>query len=386
MQSTSMGPAEFGVSPISGFMPEHDPLQRLPRPFDAWEDIAHDLPKYLVGDSIREIIDELPSFPTEHLVTSRQYERAMVLLSYLGHAYVWCGATPASVLPANLAIPWYEVATKLGRPPVLSYASYCLHNWRRLRTDRPVEAGSVALIQNFLAGEDEEWFVLIHADIEMRAAPAVSKLLELQDAVGREEKEEVRKLLEVVASSLEAMNRTMDRMPEHCDPYIYFNRVRPYIHGWRDHPGLPEGVVYEGVAEYGSKPQTFRGETGAQRGIIPAFDAVLGIEHESDRLRDYLMEMRTYMPPRHRAFVEHLESGSSLREFALAEGGLVKELYNVCIEGVGHFRSTHLRFAASYIHSQVSKDAANPSDVGTGGTPFMPYLKKHRDETAAHQI
>jgi hypothetical protein len=24
--------------------------------------------------------------------------------------------------------------------------------------------------------------------------------------------------------------------------------------------------------------------------------------------------------------------------------------------------------------------------VGTGGTPFMPYLRKHRDETAAHVI
>ena len=28
-----------------------------------------------------------------------------------------------------------------------------------------------------------------------------------------------------------AMNAHFDRMPERCDPYIYYQRVRPYIHG-----------------------------------------------------------------------------------------------------------------------------------------------------------
>jgi len=31
-------------------------------------------------------------------------------------------------------------------------------------------------------------------------------------------------------------------------------------------------------------------------------------------------------------------------------------------------------------------DAAYPTDVGTGGTPFMVYLKKHRDESASQRI
>ena len=70
---------------------------------------------------------------------------------------------------------------------------------------------------------------------------------------------------------------------------------------------LPEGVIYEGVEAYGGRPQQFRGETGAQSSIVPALDAMLGVGHKEDALRTYLQEMRTYMPPAHRAFIEALE-------------------------------------------------------------------------------
>ncbi len=63
------------------------------------------------------------------------------------------------------------------------------------------------------------------------------------------------------------------------------------------------------------KGMTYRGETGAQSAIVPALDGVLGIEHERDELREYLMEMREYMPPKHVAFIEAVEAGPSVREF-----------------------------------------------------------------------
>jgi indoleamine 2,3-dioxygenase len=148
-------------------------------------------------------------------------------------------------------------------------------------------------------------------------------------------------------------------------------------------------VVYEGVEEYGGSPQWFRGETGAQSAIIPSLDAALGIEHRDDPLKEYLLEMRDYMPPRHRDFIGALENATTVRPFLqarAAEHPDAVKAYNACVTLIGRFRSLHLEYAASYIHKQSLDSDANPNDVGTGGTPFMKYLGKHRDETEEHLL
>jgi indoleamine 2,3-dioxygenase len=311
----------------------------------------------------------------------------MSLLSYLGHAYVWRSDKPAEVLPSQIAVPWHAVAQSLGRPPVLSYSSYALHNFFRFDPKREIECGNIALIQNFLGGIDEEWFILIHVDIERKAAPAMAVLPACLDAAEARDAERLETLLAIVQVSIESMFATLKRMPEWCDPYIYYHRVRPYIHGWKNHPDLPRGLIYEGVAAYGGQPQQFRGETGAQSAIVPSLDAMLGVGHKEDILRTYLMEMRTYMPPAHRAFIESLEAHGSVRPFVQRSNrARLTEVYSACVECVERFRSLHLEYAAAYIFRQAQTDEKNPHAVGTGGTPFMQYLKKHRDETAAHRL
>lgn len=51
---------QYGIHPERGFLPSPDPLDRLPEAFDAWEAVAHDLPKLLVTDKVRTFIDRLP--------------------------------------------------------------------------------------------------------------------------------------------------------------------------------------------------------------------------------------------------------------------------------------------------------------------------------------
>jgi len=143
------------------------------------------------------------------------------------------------------------------------------------------------------------------------------------------------------------------------------------------------------VEDYGGIAQNFRGETGAQSSIIPALDAALGIVHAEDILRRYLREMRDYMPPRHRAFIETVEAGPSVRDYVLRHRGArpgLRDAYNAAVDGIELFRSTHLEYARNYIVKQSQGGKRNPTDVGTGGTPFVPYLKKHRAETHAHKI
>lgn len=375
------------LSPERGFLPIQDPLCRLPPQFDAWESVALSLPKLFASDRLRQVIAELPPFPTEAISTEPERERAMVLLSYLGHAYVWGGSVPAVTLPERIAVPWHKIAQSLGRPPVLSYSSYALHNFLRFHPEREIQCGNLGLVQNFLGGIDEEWFILIHVEIEKKAAPGVALLHSCLGAAEARDAVHLEGLLATVGKSIEDMHTTLGRMPEWCDPFIYYHRVRPYIHGWKNHPDLPQGVIYEGVREYSGRPQQFRGETGAQSAIVPSLDAMLGVSHKEDILRTYLIEMRTYMPPAHRGFIESLEARGSVRAFVRDCGRRpLTEAYDACVAGLERFRSLHLEYAATYIFQQAQTDEKNPHAVGTGGTPFMQYLRKHRDETAEHRI
>lgn len=268
---------------------------------------------------------------------------------------------------------------------MLSYASYALDNWRRLEPQGPLTLDNIVLLQNFLGGLDEEWFILIHVAIEAVAAPAIRALPQLVQAIQRADTAAAEAALSQIEPVLAEMYQILLRMPEACDPYIYYHRVRPYIHGWKNNPALPEGLRYEGVAAYGGQPQQFRGETGAQSSIIPALDAALGITHADDPLRAYLREMLEYMPPGHRQFVLDLEAYQVDRHFYASTPSL-RELYNRCVHWIERFRTKHLEYAAQYIARQHQVSATNPADVGTGGTPFMPYLAKHRDETEAQKL
>lgn len=375
---------EYEICSERGFLPPEDPLTSLPAEFAEWEQAAAQLPKLLVSDRIRSILRTMKELDPSSLKNKPQKERAMMLLSYLGHAYVWGEKQPPDALPEVIAVPWHKVATELGRPPVLSYASYALSNWRRLDASGPIACGNIVLLQNFLAGIDEEWFILIHVDIEARAAQAVSEIPNALNACDSQDGDALSKCLGNIGDALEKMNQVMDRMPEHCDPYCYYNRVRPYIHGWKDNPALPSGLLYQGVTQYQGQPQFFRGETGAQSAIVPALDALLGVGHKDDPLLHYLREMREYMPPAHRRFVEDIERTGSVRDFAkraAAGNSVLRDNYNRCVKLLHRFRNTHLQYASSYIDQQKQTSANNPTKVGTGGTPFMVYLQKHRDET-----
>ena len=394
MSSTRFTPlnlADYDLSPEQGFLP-YDPLAELP---DCPElnTLGRQLPKLLSARMVRRFIDEhlqlCPSIPPTW--RPGDYRAAMRILSFAGHAYVWeVPDQPSVTLPPQLAQPWYDVAQQLGRPPVLSYASYALDNWRRLDPAQPIQLDNIVLLQNFLGGQDEEWFVVVHIQIERLAGPGLAGLLRAIRGAAEDKEDEIVLGLQSLAMVQTKMRDALLRMKERCDPYVYYSRVRPYIHGWKNSPSLPNGLVYEGVSAYAGRPQQFRGETGAQSSIIPCLDTALGIAHAADPLTLYLQEMRDYMPPRHRAFLQMLEHTTDDLGRPLLLGyvrdrksrdPVLWNAYCACVDLLMQFREIHIGYADSYIHRQHQSHLSNPTAVGTGGTPFMVYLQKHLDDT-----
>ena len=354
--------------------------------------IASELPKLLLTNKVQTTINNLKKddFSVDLLINKeneKEINLAMAHLSFIAHAFIWGGKKPEKILPEVVSDPWVKLSKYLGRPPILSYASYCLDNWYKINDDKPIALDNVALINNFLGGVDEDWFVTIHVCIEDAASEAIDSAYKLSKLHENSKTEEFLLNLNRINNSLKKVNEIFSKMPEKCDPYIYYHRVRPYIFGTKDNPDLKKGLIYEN--QYNNKPQFFRGETGAQSSIIPFLDGALGIEHTNDNLRHYLNEMRDYMPPNHRKMIEDVEVSSNAKELIYRSKKLIQK-YNSCLEEIRKFRAQHLEYAATYIHkqAQVSNSFGSGGSTvrGTGGTPFMKYLKKHRDETNQQKV
>ena len=91
----------------------------------------------------------------------------------------------------NLHNPGTKLRGRLGRPPVLSYASYALDNWRRLDPTKPIQLDNIVLLQNFLGGLDEEWFVVVHIQIEREAGSGLAGLLRAMSGAAGDKEDEV---------------------------------------------------------------------------------------------------------------------------------------------------------------------------------------------------
>ena len=380
---------------VFGFISSDQPLRYLNnknQDEQILEDLACSIPKLLLTNKIRKQIDNLPDSFFSHDLSKYSEEELRLLnvqFSFLAHAYVWGDLVPSKILCKAIAKPWSNISKMLGRPPILSYASYCLDNWHKINQDEGVNLDNVALNYNFLGGIDEDWFVTIHVCIEHAANKAIQSAFNIALKTETSNCDE-KVLLDELTSIKEAMlevNHIFRKMPEKCDPYIYYHRVRPYIFGWKNNPALPDGLIYESC--FDEKPQLFRGETGAQSSIVPTLDALLNVVHERDELREYLDEMKSYMPPSHRELIKFIEDTSKVKE-QVSSNKMLMELYDDCCQEISIFRSQHLRYAADYIHNQSTKSTlfgSGGSKVrGTGGTPFMKYLKKHRDETDSSKI
>jgi indoleamine 2,3-dioxygenase len=365
-----------------GFLPEPDPLISFPSnsEFARLDEIGHDLPSLLQDPGFRVYARSLhiPLWPANRVGPSDVPELRLyyVRVGFLASAYInQVGQEPSRLLPANLALPLCRACNLLNRPPILSYDGYALYNWKRFQRDGPIALGNIGTVQNFVHLYDEHWFILVHVEIEAIAARILDAIARVQAALDANEPGPIDDAVRDVASAINEQVRVLRRIPEKMDPALYYKTFRPYIRFF-------ENVEYEaevagGHTTPGSAARlriSFRGETGAQSSIMPLLVAFMKIPHRPSMLTNHLIDMRNYMPAEHRALIAAVEAMPSIRKMAS------KQNYNAVLDAMAEFRSVHYGWAQEYINRWTNDPR------GTGGTPYMQWLKQLIDETLAFKI
>ncbi|EAW09952.1 indoleamine 2,3-dioxygenase [Aspergillus clavatus NRRL 1] len=425
---------DYGISPEHGFLPSEPPLDALPDPYYAkWEWIVSNLQSLLHSGRIREAVDHMPILSTSYLHSEDEWRRAYVLLTFILHGYVWGGNAPEERVPPQLTIPLLEVCDHLELPPVATYAAVCLWNYKPIFPDEPAhDVDNLACISTITGSIDERWFYMISVAIEACGGPAIPLVLQAISAARAGNSAVVTECLQSIAETIEQLGVLLERMYEHCDPYVFYHRIRPYLAGSKNmaDAGLPNGLMYDDGSE---KPEyrQYGGGSNAQSSLIQFFDIALGIEHRptgetrpttsspqnekegvaGSPRHGFIQEMRTYMPGPHRRFLEHVGAVANIREYVGARRSdkALCIAYDACLSMLRTMRDKHIQMVSRYIivpsrnarnHNPGSSSpkrtslAMNLANVrpgskklrGTGGTALIPFLKQARDETGEPAI
>ena len=285
--------------------------------------------------------------------------------------------------------------------PFMEYAgSYALFNYRLADPEAGLDYSNLRLIRAFEHGLDptssEAGFVLVHVDMVKNSGPLVAGTMACLDACATMatgenpsspsgltigQRRSLNAGLGTMLSALRRVNDVMETMWAKSKPRAYTS-FRTFIFGITSQSMFPDGVVYEGVGD--GKPQSFRGESGANDSMIPLMDNLLRIPMPETPLTDILKDFRQYRPSNHRDFLRWTGErsteldlkGSTLKMagYGGAEADEVEEitlsrkLWLQVLDQVRDFRWRHWCFAREYILKMTTHPTA------TGGSPIVTWL------------
>ncbi|KAK7184401.1 hypothetical protein DPSP01_011091 [Paraphaeosphaeria sporulosa] len=395
---------QYGISK-NGFLPEKAPLERLPQAcYQPWEQIIIELPKLIEKQQIREKVDALPVIGTEQLSSEAEWQRACSILALIAQGYIWTGPEPSQRLPPAITVPFLQASEHLEVPPIATYATLNLWNWRILREGADItQPDSLVALQTATGTDDESWFLIISCAMEARAGPLIDRMLGALEAVEANDVPTIIAALEYFKQRLDEIGRLLERMDERCNPQAFYHTIRPFLAGSMnmEAAGLTNGVFYDEGDGKGSW-RKYRGGSNGQSSILQFFDAVLSVNHS--RSGGFHPEMRKYMPGPHRRFLDDVEAISNIRSFVASQERNVAltVAFNDAVKALGAFRDKHIALVTRYIvipsrmpkpeRGVIRKDIASASTKmaleaqtqelrGTGGTKLIPFLRTSRDET-----
>ena len=370
---------DFDISMKTGFLPEQV-CNKLPgEHFTEWEAAARNLPQWTRDKTVRENIDDLPvrEFTTATLGTNEaEWRWAYVVVSFLAQAYVSEDVKGESVqrLPSKLSIPWQSTSTHIGVLPAATYAAFAMYNYTLKDPTKPITEGNLQPALTFTGTSEESWFLIVHILEEVGAAPGLQAIMRGCTAIASKDNMSLARCLETIAQTLRDMRNTLKKMYKHCDPAFFYNKLRPLF-------TFPEGgLIYSGVS---SEVQKYSSVSGAQDSAIPAFSIFLGAKHDP-REQQLVDKFKLSMPAKHRQFLQFLSEQASVCQYVKeSRDSELVQRYDEAVDALVSFRSGHISLVTSYIINvkRCQGEGLDKEAKGTGGTPFMVFLKKVRDDT-----
>ena len=362
----------------------------------------------------------MPTLSTEDLLESEVIlRRAHLVLTFMTHIFVHSlPPAPSSSpirIPPCLSVPLLRVSSTLGLPPILTYSDNVLYNWKST-TQSPNTSISSPHIRSqttFTGTPSEEHFYLTSARIELAGVSALSLLRLTMNEASVGDLLSLRRIsqyLTQLATVIDAMTAILKNVQKGCIPRVFYDEIRPWFRGPESRPWFFEGADAAGLPQ----PQGLVGPSAAQSSLIHVLDIFLGVDSRTSEAHlakgpPFLERMQSYMPRRHRAFLDHLKANprpvrnivecsnpvAVPEELGVRDG--LKDAYNAAVMALKRFRDEHLRIATLYIVTQARRGSTpatpqhqdepaterRPKDRGTGGTELVPFLKGVRDSTAA---
>lgn len=385
---TTMPDQQFSIQD-NGFMPLSRPLRELPAPFHDMEHVMANLGftlpsgekgflgRYDLGRQAEKIkLHDVSGIEDRTLLAALFRDYSILAAAYLlepSHIEMLISGkygVGRSELPANIAIPLDTLANKLQIHPILDYAhGYSLNNWYLADDAEGPSLSNMRAIRQFLGGDDEQGFILVHAAMVAQTPRLVQAQQDGVKAARDKNLDQLHKALETHADTLEAIMNIFGQMWRSSTPNAYL-KFRTFIMGQIGNEGIfPNGVVFRGVSD---EPRYYRGETGAQDSIIPSFDNFLQLSkrYPTNELTDYLRDLRYYRPVDHRNYLTWLQDAAN--DCGIAEVALTSQRTSLSLlrnlDCVQRFRSMHWTMTKKYIIEQTKHP------VATGGTPITTWL------------
>ena len=233
----------FAINEINGFLPNKNPISKLPDEFMDLEILLNSMPinigtsKGLLGtNSLASAVEQLPNYlenakkiTDPHLLIALYRDYTFLASAYLlepsNTHYLKTGefaTCPArDSLPSNIAQPLVFIADKIGYHPYLDYVAYSLYNFQLKDASKGMDYTNLDMIRRFNGIHDEIGFIMLHNEINSHVPKIINGMKSVTKGISENNSVMIHQGLETIQSTMKIINMVRKKMWSASDPKKY---------------------------------------------------------------------------------------------------------------------------------------------------------------------